>query len=137
MQGGGCSLSHGTRRILQERQRHSLKASQAAAAMAASGLLNQVHIITICAVLCCAVLGCDVMSCHVMSCHVMSCDMMSCDAMCYALLCCSMVCLVTKPVLYCAILEIGRRLADSLPLAVLLAAQANASLALPSLFWCL
>ncbi|KAL0040299.1 hypothetical protein WJX77_002656 [Trebouxia sp. C0004] len=41
MQGGGCTLSQGTRRILQERQRHSLKASQAAAAMGASGLLNQ------------------------------------------------------------------------------------------------
>jgi len=56
MQGGGCTLSQGTRRILQERQRHSLKASQAAAAMGASGLLNQVHIITISLLLCCAVL---------------------------------------------------------------------------------
>jgi len=56
MQGGGCTLSQGTRRILQERQRHSLKASQAAAAMGASGLLNQVHIISISLLLCCAVL---------------------------------------------------------------------------------
>lgn len=42
MRAGGSSLSQGTRRILQERQRHTMKASQAAAAMAASGLLNQV-----------------------------------------------------------------------------------------------
>ena len=44
MRGGGLALSQGTRRILQERQRHTLKASQAAAAMTASGLLNQVTI---------------------------------------------------------------------------------------------
>ena len=42
MQGGGLGLSQGTRRILQERQRHTIKAGQAAAAMTASGLLNQV-----------------------------------------------------------------------------------------------
>ena len=57
MRGGGCSLSQGSRRILQERQRHTLKASQAAAAMAASGLLNQVCLapaVLRCAVPCCA-----------------------------------------------------------------------------------
>jgi len=68
MQGGGCTLSQGTRRILQERQRHSLKASQAAAAMAASGLLNQVHIITIYLLLCCAALCCAVLCCAVAWC---------------------------------------------------------------------
>ena len=46
MRGGGLALSQGTRRILQERQRHTLKASQAAAAMTASGLLNQVRYLT-------------------------------------------------------------------------------------------
>ena len=43
MRAGGLALSQGTRRILQERQRHTMKASQAAAAMTASGLLNQVR----------------------------------------------------------------------------------------------
>ena len=42
MRSGGLALSQGTRRILQERQRHALKASQAAAAMSQAGLLNQV-----------------------------------------------------------------------------------------------
>ncbi len=119
MQGGGCTLSQGTRRILQERQRHSLKASQAAAAMGASGLLNQVHIITISLLLCCAVLCCAVL--------------------CFAVLCCSMVCSVTKPVLFCINLHIGHRLAESLPKAVhkvCWAVQSDASLALASLPWC-
>ena len=62
MRGGGLALSQGTRRILQERQRHTLKASQAAAAMTASGLLNQVttrqHLSPACFILVCCALRC-------------------------------------------------------------------------------
>lgn len=89
MRGGGCSLSQGSRRILQERQRHTLKASQAAAAMAASGLLNQVCLtpaVLRCDVLCCAAL------CYAMLCHVVLCCAVLRQTLCCAVLCCAVLC---------------------------------------------
>ena len=94
MRGGGCSLSQGSRRILQERQRHTLKASQAAAAMAASGLLNQVCFMP--AVLCCAVLCCTVrryaVLCYIVPCSaILYCAVLCCAVLCHAnvVLCCA------------------------------------------------
>ena len=43
MRAGGLALSQGTRRILQERERHARKAGQAAAAITASAMLDQVR----------------------------------------------------------------------------------------------
>lgn len=48
MRAGGLALSQGTRRILQERERHARKAGQAAAAITASGILDQVCVLCIC-----------------------------------------------------------------------------------------
>ena len=42
MRAGSLPVSQGSRKILQERQRHAAKAGQAAAALTASGLLDQV-----------------------------------------------------------------------------------------------
>ena len=42
MRAGGLALSQGTRRILQERERHARKAGQAAAALTASSILDPV-----------------------------------------------------------------------------------------------
>lgn len=42
MRAGSLPISQGSRKILEERQRHAAKAGQAAAALTASGLLDKV-----------------------------------------------------------------------------------------------
>lgn len=105
MRTGGSSLSQGTRRILQERQRHTMKASQAAAAMAASGLLNQVCLrpaVLCCNMLCYAMLTSSslcypvlqsVVLCAVLCCaHAVFCALLCCTMPRYAMPCCAALC---------------------------------------------
>ncbi len=99
MRAGGLSLSQGTRRILQERQRHTMKASQAAAAMTASGLLNQVTATTLSAVRCCAVLRFAVQPAF----YVSAGTLLLCFAVLCLLLCCALCCAMLQDALGCDI----------------------------------